>query len=466
MPDAHKAASAGAYSYRDPSGFVFEAGGTFYRQVNKLFAEDFEQFVTGGCYEKLVHEGLLLPHERVAENLTGQAGWHTTLRLEKIPFVSYPYEWSFDMLRDTALGTLRLMRETMDFGITLKDATPYNWQWFRGRLMFVDTLSFCRYNPSEPWIAYRQFCESFLAPLLLMHHRKESLQQLFLAHPDGIPLRIAGALLPWKTRFSLHTYLHIHLNAKIAGRADRGSEKQFHFSRKKMLNLISSLEQLVGGLRLPDRKTEWSHYFEEAALREDYLARKKDLVSEWIAQLPQPELALDIGANEGAFCMLLARRSRHTVAADQDPYCINRLYRKVRGQQDPNIQPLVLDVANPSPALGILNRERQAFLQRGRCDLVLALGLIHHLVIGRNIPLPLLAELFAGLGKFLVIEFIPGDDEKLRHMLQQKKGVSHPYDKTLFEAAFREKFEVLATESPGSSGRILYLMKRQAMKSP
>jgi hypothetical protein len=247
-------------SFRDPSGFIFEKDNILYRQVNKVFKDDFDLFISSGFYEKLVKQQLLIPHTRINENLAGSDDWYATLKPEKIEFISYPWEWSFDMLKDAALLTLHLAKEAVASGMVLKDATPYNIQWHKGRLIFIDTLSFEKYNPEEPWIAYRQFCENFLAPLLLMHYSKNSLQQLLLAYPEGIPLCIAKSLLPERSKFSLHTYLHIHLHAKVAGRKNVTDPAKTKFSKQKFLNLISSLEIVIGKLRLAEQSTTWSGY--------------------------------------------------------------------------------------------------------------------------------------------------------------------------------------------------------------
>jgi len=197
-------------SYRDPSGFMFEKDGVLYRQVNKVFKEHYDHFIQSGCYKFLTEESRLISHQTIDENLSGDPEGYLTLKPEKIDFISYPYEWSFDMLKDAALLTLQLVKDAVSFGLILKDATPYNIQWHKGKFIFIDTLSFEKYNETEPWIAYRQFCESFLGPLLLMHYHKTPFQQLSLSYPEGIPLTIIKKLLPsmicWKqiTRASLH----------------------------------------------------------------------------------------------------------------------------------------------------------------------------------------------------------------------------------------------------------------------
>lgn len=447
-------------SYRDPSGFIFERKGSLYRQVNIVFKEHYDLFVRSGCYEKMVTKGLLIPHETIHENLNGSADWYLTLKPQKISFITYPYEWSFDMMKTAALLTLDLLKEALNSGLVLKDATPFNIQWHQGKLVFIDTLSFEIYREEEPWIAYRQFCECFLAPLVLMHYSKNSLQQLSLAYPNGIPLSIAKSFLPWRSRFSLHTYLHIRLHAGIANNKKAGEKRKIKFSKQKLLNLVRSMEILLHQLKAPDQQTAWSEYYEEASQRNDYLEQKKNIIREWLDKSGPISLAADLGANDGEFSRLLSERKIQVIAADLDPVCINNLYNQIRNDGEKNIQPLIMDLANPSPAIGVNNEERDSFLSRLRVDLVLALALIHHLAIGKNISLRLIAKLFAGLTRFLIIEFVPKTDPKVQEMLQQKKDIYSDYSEQRFEEEMKNYFTIEMKKQIPATERVLYYFIR------
>src|SRR5215831_5287728 len=260
-----------ASSFRDPSGFVFQRDGIIYRQVNKIFKEDFDHFIDSGCYQHLTDLGWLIHHEEIAENFSDAGDWYKTLRPENVPFISYSYEWCFDMLKDAALLTLQLVRDSVPFGIVLKDATPLNVQWLNGRAVFIDSLSFERYEPSKPWIAYRQFCETFLSALLLMHYSRQPMQPLLSAWPDGIPLSVARRLLPWRSKFSFYTYLHIHIHDRLSSKSNanrpqlqnKREEKQ-GFSEKKLHRLFDSLQSLIQSLQWKGDATTWATYYDEA----------------------------------------------------------------------------------------------------------------------------------------------------------------------------------------------------------
>ncbi|WP_121355178.1 methyltransferase domain-containing protein [Flavisolibacter nicotianae] len=445
-------------SYRDPSGFLFWHEGTLYRQVNRSFGKAFDQFHSGGLSAHLVSKGILTPYEPVNRNLTGSSDWHQTLKPAFLPFISYPYEWSFDMLKDAALTTLEAAREAIAYRMHLKDASAYNVQLHKGRMQFIDTLSFEPYNEQKPWVAYRQFCEHFLAPLALMHYLKEPLQPLQLAWPDGIPLPLTKKFLPGRSRWNLHVYLNLHLQANLSQKAVGNPEKQVRFSKSKMLQLLKSLRTAVNSFHLDSPSGVWSAYYEEAMQRDDYVQQKKKIIEEWLPGLTVNS-AVDVGANEGEFSFLLAEKGIRTISADFDHFSINNLYKKMKQRNVGNLYPLLVDLGNPSPAIGVNNQERASFLERAGSDLVLALAVIHHLAIGKNIDFEKIATFFASLGKTLLLEFVPKEDEKVQLMLRHKPDVYDWYSRENFLHSFSTRFDLVREEAIGSSGRSLLLFK-------
>jgi hypothetical protein len=322
-------------------------------------------------------------------------------------------------------------------------------------MIFIDHLSFEKYDPAKPWIAYRQYCEMFLAPLLLAHYSQHECNRLLLAYPEGIPLKLASRLLPGRTRFSLHIYLHIHLNASYNSAKSKRKDSEVRFSQQKLDRLLTSLEVLTGRLKAPLQDSAWTGYYEEASQRNDYLEQKSMLVRKWMLDISPLNYAADLGANKGEYSKLLADRNIHTIAADADAYCVNSIYR----QKNPLLQPMVLDLANPAPGIGVNNAERASYIQRAKLDLVLALALIHHLSIGKNIPFTHVASFFRRLSPNLVIEFVPKDDEKVRLMLSVKKDIYHEYGEAQFEEAFSKYYRIEKKEPIPGTRRILYLMK-------
>ncbi|MDB5208835.1 MAG: SAM-dependent methyltransferase [Flavisolibacter sp.] len=448
-----------ASSYRDPSGYIFTYKQELYRQVNLSFQNDFEVFINSGLYHDLVKAGLLVPHQLIQQNFTGDSSWFTTIKPEPVPFISYPYEWSFSMLKDAALLTIELVLKALEYGMILKDASPYNVQLYKGQMAFIDTLSFETYTAGEPWIAYRQFCENFIAPLSLMHYTGLPMQQLLLAHPDGIPLQYVKKLLPFKSRFNIHLYLHIHLHGSVTSKASDKPQKSF-LSKQKLVNLLKGLQDLVTSFSFKRNENVWGNYYEEAATRPNYLSEKKEIVAGWIQSLQDIKTVIDIGGNTGEFAALAAGNDRKIICADGEHHAIESLYNKVKSKQSPEMVPLVIDFTSPSPAIGVNNSERASFLQRASSDLAMMLALVHHLAIAKNIPFYKIAEMCAGLGRYLIIEFVPKEDEKVQVLLQHKKDIYDGYTKEAFANAFAVHYRVIEKRTLSSSPRIIYLMER------
>ena len=446
-------------SYRDPSGYIFSHKGEIYRQVNQSFKADFDFFISSGLYEALVQENLLIPHQVIDQNLTSDNFWHTTIKPEKIGFISYPYEWPFSMLKDAALLTLKLALKALEYGMILKDASPYNVQFHQGKVVFIDSLSFEKYNEGDPWIAYRQFCENFIAPLALMHNRSLPMQQLLLAFPDGIPLSYARSLLSFKSRCNIHLYLHVHLHASYAGKSS-AQQKKTVLSKQKLINLLNSLLTLVTSFSFEKFENVWGKYYEEAETRPNYITAKKGIIRDWLSSLPGFNTVLDAGGNNGEFSKLAAQHASQVICADGEHFAINRLYNDIKLDSTTNILPLCIDLTNPTPAIGVNNQERASFFARTNVDLVMGLALIHHLCIGRNIPFDLVAKMFAQLGRLLIIEFVDKEDEKVKIILQQKKDIYPWYTQQNFEQVFATRFKLVQKQALSSSPRTLYLMER------
>jgi len=452
-------------SFRDPSGFVFRRGGRTYRQVNACYAEDYELLRSSGLYEQLVSERLLIPHEEVDEAPSEATEHYKTLHPEELGFVSYPYEWSFSQLKDAALLTLRIQSVALAAGMTLKDASAYNVQFQRGRPVFIDTLSFTRYRDGAPWVAYRQYCQHFLAPLALMALRDVRLLQLSRVHLDGVPLDLATTLLPGRAWLRPGLFMHVRLHAGFQKRhaAARPGEppRVRELSKQALSNLLESLRRTTDGLTWEASGTEWSDYYEGDSYEQASLEEKQRLVAEHLKEV-RPQRVWDVGANTGLYSRLAATTGADVVAFDVDPACVDRSYRELRANGEENLLPLLLDVTNPSPAIGWANAERLPIARRGRPDLVLALALVHHIAIGGNVPLPNVAAWLASLADGLIIEFVPKSDAKVETLLATREDVFPHYTREGFEAAFATCFDILARDEIEGSERTLYRMRRRA----
>jgi hypothetical protein len=448
-------------SFRDPAGFVFERDGVLYRQVDRSFGERFDRFRGSGLLDELVDAGLLVRHEDADPSLAAAPGTHAVLRPERIPFVSYPYEWCFGQLRDAALTTLAAQRVAMDRGFTLRDGSAYNVQFLRGRPVLIDVLSFEPIRPGEPWAAYGQFCRHFLAPLALMAGRDVRLGSLLAVHLDGIPLDLAAALLPRRARLRPGLMLHLVAHARSdRRRAGSGAPADARgFSERAFRGLIESLGSAVRGLHWDPPETAWSDYYGAGHPYPDRALRRKEELVRKLLEEASPTVVWDLGANTGRFSRIAAEGGAFTVAFDSDPAVVEAAYREVAPQPGPGILPLVLDLTDPSPRRGWAHRERLSLADRGPADAVMALALVHHLAIGNNVPLPALAGWLAELGRWAVVEFVPKEDPQVREMLALRDDVFPGYTEESFVAALGARFEILRREPIEDSGRTLYLLR-------
>jgi ribosomal protein L11 methylase PrmA len=452
-----------AASFRDPSGFLFSRGGVLYRQINRAYEQEYARLMESGLYEKLVKAGLLIPHVEVEQAPAESDSVYKVIQPERVPFISYPYEWSFGQLKSAALATLSIQKRALKLGMSLKDASAYNIQFVRGKAVLIDTLSFEIYKEGEPWAAYRQFCQHFLAPLALMALNDIRLSQLLRVYIDGVPLDLASGLLPAKTRlnFGLLTHIHLHAGAqkKYSGLTSEEAKPRIgSMSRQAMTGLIESLESAIQKLDWTPRGTEWGNYYDITNYSDAAFEHKKQLVGEWTKRV-QPALAWDLGANNGVFSRVVSSAGPYVVSFDIDPAAVEQNYRQVKNDKTENLLPLLLDLTNPTPAIGWANRERDSFGARGPADLVLALALIHHLAISNNVPLSQAADFFAETGKWLVIEFVPKPDRQVQKLLVSRKDIFPDYTREGFETAFKEKFTIREAVEIRESERVLYLME-------
>jgi hypothetical protein len=447
-------------SFRDPSGFLFTDNGILYRQINRAYSNDYARLMDSGLYDRLVKASLLIPHVESDQLPAESDTAFKVIQPERVPFISYPYEWSFSQLKDAALATLSIQKRALKLDMSLKDASAYNIQFVRGKATLIDTLSFEIYKMGEPWVAYKQFCQHFLAPLALMAYRDVRLSQLLRVYIDGVPLDLASELLPTKTKynFGLLTHIHIHAGAQKRYSDKVVAPRKGGMSKQALTGLIESLESTIRKLTWKPAGTEWGDYYENTNYTDSAFEHKKQLVKEWSVE-KKPALVWDLGGNTGVFSREAASSGAFTVSFDIDPAAVEQNYRTVKTKKEPNILPLVLDLTNPSPSLGWDNSERDSFGARGPVDMALALAVIHHLAISNNVPLPQLANFFAVCCKWLVIEFVPKSDSQVQKLLASREDIFPDYTREGFETAFSARFTIRKSETVRDSERTLYLME-------
>lgn len=447
-------------SFRDPSGFVYKKEGKFYRKIHKSYQANYDTFIKSGLYQHLVDEQQIISHTELQEDL--EDPWIATLLPEQVPFITYSYEWSFSQLKDAALNTLHIQLAALKHGMTLKDASAFNMQLVNGKMRLIDTLSFEVYKEGEPWIAYKQFCQHFLAPLAIMaktNLQLGSISRLFL---DGIPLDVAVSLLPASARLSvgLSAHVYFHANSQKRHSKDVIVKANYQLPKMRLIGIIESLRSTVESLRLPKQKTVWGDYYNNTNYTEKGIEHKKEVIENWISKI-HPESLWDAGANDGYFSRLGSRKGIFTVASDFDVMAIENAYVTMKKEEDTKLVPVVLDLMNPTPAAGWANQERASFLNRASFDLTLCLAFIHHLCITNNVPFSYLAKLMSEHSRYLIIEFVPKSDSNSQILLSRREDIFEEYDEMHFEQVFGTFFRILEKTQVQESTRTLYLMEKK-----
>ncbi|HEX5039025.1 MAG TPA: SAM-dependent methyltransferase [Candidatus Limnocylindria bacterium] len=453
-------------SFRDPSGFVFHRDGVLYRQIQGSAAADWEALRTTGLLDRLVADRLLIDHEEASLDEAMAPGAVAVIRPRRLDFISYPYEWCFSQLKEAALLTLDLQARALDAGMRLRDASAYNIQFDGGKPILIDSLSFEPAAITEPWPAYRQFCEHFLAPLSLIAHRDERCGLMLRDFIDGIPLDYATRLLPGRTRLNLGLASHLHAHAGAQRRAANApppdpsaKPAERRISETGQRALLDSLRRTVAGLRW-EPSSHWTGYATATSYSEAGTMSKARIVREMLDAAGGAS-AWDLGANTGVYSGLAVEAGYRVIAWDQDAGSVEMHWRQVRGDAARPILPLVLDLANPSPGIGWALEERASFLERGEPDLILALALVHHLAIGYNVPLPRVARLFARMAPRAIVEFVPKEDPMTRRLLAARRDIFNEYSIDGFRAAFGESFRIAREQPIEDSPRTLFLLERR-----
>ena len=463
-------------SFRDPSGQVYrvvgEQGEAVVRGLRRDAAAGMAKLLAEPFFRELVDDGDVVETALLdADDPYGRpvlaAGWDAAVRHAAVPFVTWPYEWPFSMLRDAALLQLRLLETSVTNGWMLKDATPFNVQWRGVRPTFVDAPSFVPRDGGY-WQGYRQFCATFLTPLLLTAHLGIPFQPLLRSRLDGVPPDEAVRYFRGLRRFKRGVPSHVWFPAaaesglrrrrRKAPASRRWSGRQ---PRTALLALLDNLQRLIAGLSAGPSRSDWARYADSHSYDDTDYGRKRDFV-ERHAAARRPRLTWDLGANTGVFSRIAARSSGAVVAVDGNPEAVDLLYRRLRaagGDAPRNVVPLVMDVANPSPGQGWAGRERAAFEARGRPDLVLCLALMHHLRVSANVPLARCLEWLRSLDAAVILEFVGREDEMFRALVEHRREDFPDYTAERFEAEVRRRFRVVDRRQVKGGARELLLLE-------
>jgi len=453
-------------SYRDRNGSVFYYNHTVYRGISQKALHNWKILSQTRFFDEFCNCGEIVKTQQVDWDdeglpLASRSQWAAVLRHESIPFVSYPYEWSFSALKDAGLLQLRLFLQSLKEDIGLKDASAFNIQWRGTRPVFIDIPSFEPWVAGEPWIGYRQFCQLFLYPLLLQAYKNIHFQPWLRGRLDGIEPQEMNNIMSWRDRLRAGVMSHVFLHSRFekvfnkgtTSVKDRLNDSGFH--KELIVANVRRLERLIEGLKWRQSQSEWSEYGEGARYSDEDKQAKERFVRN-VASSRQWLRAWDLGCNQGVYTRILAEHADTVVAMDSDHLTVDRFYQKLRKEGNQRILPLVVNLADPSPALGWRGRERKSLVERGRPSLTLCLALIHHIVIQANVPLADFVDWLRTLGGTLVIEFVAREDPMVQRLLQNKVDDYADYEQAHFEFVLQQNFRIVKKENLFCGTRSLY----------
>ncbi len=452
-------------SFRDPRGSIYQVDQRILRTVMPVAAADFDFVRSSGLIEKLINSGKLIAEQQVDNTILGEVGQSASYVLEhpRLALISYPYEWTFAALKAAALLQLDIILEALDHGVMLTDASAYNIQFQGTQPIFIDHLAFRRYQPGEIWQGHRQFCEQFLNPLLLQAYLGVPFNHHYRGALEGITAATLKKLLPFYRKIIPKVFLHVVLQSSLQKTSSSDAVKvlpKINMPLDGLRNLVKGLRRWISGLH-PHKITvsTWQNYAQEHTAPTQKLA----LVTEFIKTV-QPNIVYDLGCNTGIYAKTALQAGANNVFGfDGDHGALEQAFNNAKSEQL-NFLPLVMDLVDPSPAQGWANLERQSFTQRAKADALFALALVHHLAIGKNIPLSQLINWLLDIAPQGLLEFVPKSDPMVQELLRLREDIFADYTEDNFLQCIKQRAEIVKQVRVVGSERMLVWYSKKNIK--
>ena len=455
-------------SFRDPGAYVFQDKNRVIRALTAEVEERFGKVYDSGVLQRLADMGLLIDCTRLNSatkelaSLRGARGeqFAAFYQHSRVPFVSYPYEWCFSQLKAAALTHLNLQIAAFDQGYVLSDATAYNIQFINSVPCHIDVASVVPYEAGQFWAGYNQFCRQFLLPLLLEAWSGVRFQTMYRGAIDGIDFRDALAILPRSKLFTspaafMHVYLHGQSLSGKSSTSDGTDRKARHLKASHYRALLLQLQGFVENLASKTRpKSYWTGYASENSYTETMRQTKLQFIRDWAAR-EMPEKVLDIGGNTGDFSRAaIEGGASQSVILDSDLDSVERAFAHARSEKS-GILPLVVNLLDPTPDMGWRQEERKGITLRAKADGLIALAVLHHLVIGGNLPLEEAVDWLVAAAPTGVIEFVPKTDPMVQGLLSMRADIYYDYEEESFIRAINAKAAIVDRHVFEENGRHL-----------
>lgn len=462
-------------SFHDPEGHVFEVDGRLLRQVSVKAGYRLQKFLSSQLATDLVKEKLI-PATRVlssanlsAMGIGNDEGAYIWFEHDKIPFVSYAYEWIPEMLLAAAQLTLTLVRRLNAEGWDLKDGSANNVVFDGSIPVFIDLCSIIERRNEPYWWPKGQFERHFILPLMAYIYRALPPDRIHFSNIDGLePLTLSG-LLGFKKWTSALGIKHCALPVLLStSRRSKPRQEFAHLDPKASAAAqewqLRSLESSLAAIkrRLPQPASKWHAYTSE---REHYSAismlEKRNIVERWI-KAASPSTVLDLGANTGEFSIVAAKTATRVLVFEKDMDSARLAYQNTKAA-DADCQVILQDLGNPSPALGWRQIEKKSINQRiaGEVDCVLALALLHHWLVSSGIPLPeILFQLAQWTRRYAIVEYVSPADPMFQLICAQRRVEFSRLDLADFRRLLRCHFSVIEEVDVSDTQRTLFYCER------
>ena len=453
-------------SFRDPSGNVFNYQNKIIRSVTKIAEQKYLYIKNNNIIEDSIKNNFLINTFEINDVfLKEQLKSSFLLEHQKLEYVSYPYEWSFEQLRDAALHHLNYQIFLLEKNFELTDASAYNIQFIRSKPIFIDCLSLNKYEEGNSWFGHNQFCEQFLNPLLFSASTKVLFNNLYKGSLEGIKNNEIVEILKFGLKINPVVFFNIllpNLFDKLSKKKNisdlilnKNNKKKNNFNKNSYFWLIRSLKKFISNIKNPLTPTFWGRYNEEKTYSDINYSKKKEVVRDFIIK-NKIKKVVDIGCNDGDFSELcLNNGAEHVVGLDYDQVSLEKSYLRSK-KKNLNFLPLYFDASNPSSNIGWYQNERYGFLERCNFDGLIALAFEHHLAIAKNIPLEELVKWFLDIAPLGLIEFVPKNDKTVGIMLSLKGDIFPDYTEENFSKILGRLSHIVSVTEVGDTGRKIY----------
>ena len=451
-------------SYRDPVGKIFYYKGRVLRGLNSKGVERFKYIKENHILDESIKKNFLISTKEATDlpKINELSEFDLILEHKKLDYITYPYEWCFEQLKDAALHHLNFQLFLLEKNCVLIDASAYNIQFINSKPIFIDTLSLSEYKEGSYWTGHKQFCENFLNPLILSSKKNIDFNNWFKGNLEGITTSDLNNILSLKDKLNYSLFFHVFLMDRYEKKAllkpkeiSQRINKKKALSKKSYKGMLLQLKKFILGLSKDKTLSKWSNYSENNSYNPEEEEKKIRIIENFIKKNKFNYLA-DLGCNDGLYSFKsLKCGAKKVLGFDSDLNVLNKAYLSSK-INNLNFHPVYIDFTNPSPSQGWNEKERKGFNQRMKFNGMIALALYHHITIGNNIPMKEAIDWLISFAPKGVIEFVPKEDDMIKEMTKLKGDIFENYNEERFKLYLEQKVKIININKVSSSGRTLY----------